>query len=118
MTVEGGVRVVPIRTVVAAAVPASFGRVPSNSSANSLGMFYHPLLGRFQQAGSGTATAAEQRSRTHGNHQSVSTQTEQQPSRNDENQGTDGRTKFVIHSICSSPLNFVLLTNHDFSNIT
>ncbi|CAN1800310.1 Ubiquitin-like domain-containing protein CIP73 [Linum perenne] len=85
-----GVRVVPIRTVVAAAVPASFGRVPSaDSSGNSPGMYY-PIVGRFQQAGS------EQRSQTHGNHQSASTQTEQHPapaippqSRNDENQGTN-----------------------------
>ncbi|CAN0901103.1 Ubiquitin-like domain-containing protein CIP73 [Linum grandiflorum] len=88
---ETGVRVVPIRTVVAAAVPASFGRIPSDSSGNSLGMYY-PLLGRFQQAGSGTGTGtAEQRSRTHGNHQSASTQTEQQPSPDipPQSQGTD-----------------------------
>ncbi|KAE8729534.1 Ubiquitin-like superfamily protein, putative isoform 8 [Hibiscus syriacus] len=46
-----GVRVVPIRTMVAA-VPAPLGRVPSDSSSNSGGLFY-PLLGRFQHVSPG-----------------------------------------------------------------
>lgn len=43
---EAGVRVVPIRTVVAA-VPASVSRPTSNSSGSSMGLFY-PLLARMQ----------------------------------------------------------------------
>jgi len=45
------VRVVPLRTVVAA-VPGTFGRLPSDSSGNSIGLYY-PLLGRFQNVASG-----------------------------------------------------------------
>ncbi|KAJ6731821.1 LARGE PROLINE-RICH PROTEIN BAG6 [Salix purpurea] len=45
------VRVVPLRTVVAA-VPGTFGRLPSDSSGNSTGLYY-PLLGRFQNVASG-----------------------------------------------------------------
>ncbi|KAB5514591.1 hypothetical protein DKX38_028497 [Salix brachista] len=45
------VRVVPLRTVVAA-VPGTFGHLPSDSSGNSTGLYY-PLLGRFQNVASG-----------------------------------------------------------------
>ncbi|KAF8036726.1 hypothetical protein BT93_C2442 [Corymbia citriodora subsp. variegata] len=49
-TGESGVRVVPIRTMVAA-VPAPFSRLSSESPSNSAGIYY-PLIGRFQHAGS------------------------------------------------------------------
>ncbi|KAK7388562.1 hypothetical protein VNO78_23382 [Psophocarpus tetragonolobus] len=49
---EPGVRLVPIRTMVAAAVPGSLGRQPSDSSGNSMGLYY-PILGRFQHVSSG-----------------------------------------------------------------
>ncbi|KAG5242742.1 ubiquitin family protein [Salix suchowensis] len=45
------VRVVPLRTMVAA-VPGTFGRLPSDSSGNSIGLYY-PVLGRFQHVASG-----------------------------------------------------------------
>ncbi|XP_021899208.1 large proline-rich protein bag6-A-like isoform X2 [Carica papaya] len=45
------VRVVPLRTMVAA-VPASFSGLPSESSGHSVGLYY-PVLGRFQPAASG-----------------------------------------------------------------
>ncbi|CAK7338536.1 unnamed protein product [Dovyalis caffra] len=45
------VRVVPLRTVVAA-VPGTLGRLPSDSSGNSVGLYY-PVLGRFQHVASG-----------------------------------------------------------------
>ena len=45
------VGVVPLRTVVAA-VPGTFGRLPSDSSGNSTGLYY-PLVGRFQNVVSG-----------------------------------------------------------------
>ncbi|XP_028790164.1 ubiquitin-like domain-containing protein CIP73 isoform X2 [Neltuma alba] len=48
---ESGVRIVPIRTMVAA-VPSHLGRNPSESSANSIGLYY-PVIGRFQHAPSG-----------------------------------------------------------------
>ncbi|XP_052488132.1 ubiquitin-like domain-containing protein CIP73 isoform X3 [Gossypium raimondii] len=48
---ESGVRVVPIRTMVAA-VPAPLGRLPSESSGNSVGVYY-PLLGRLQNIAPG-----------------------------------------------------------------
>ncbi|XP_048133100.1 ubiquitin-like domain-containing protein CIP73 isoform X3 [Rhodamnia argentea] len=47
---ESGVRVVPIRTMVAA-VPTPFSRLSSDSPSNSAGIYY-PLIGRFQHAGS------------------------------------------------------------------
>ncbi|XP_010244741.1 PREDICTED: large proline-rich protein BAG6-like isoform X2 [Nelumbo nucifera] len=50
-TGESGVRVVPIRTVVAA-VPAPVNRPPSDPSGSSLGLFY-PLLARVQHVTSG-----------------------------------------------------------------
>ncbi|KAI3426555.1 Ubiquitin-like domain-containing protein, partial [Psidium guajava] len=49
-TGESGVRVVPIRTMVAA-VPAPFSRLSSDSPSNPAGIYY-PLIGRFQHAGS------------------------------------------------------------------
>ncbi|KAL4339601.1 hypothetical protein GQ457_08G000670 [Hibiscus cannabinus] len=48
---ESGVRVVPIRTMVAA-VPTPLGRVPSDSPGSSMGLHY-PLLGSFQHTSPG-----------------------------------------------------------------
>ncbi|KAF7806474.1 ubiquitin-like domain-containing protein CIP73 isoform X1 [Senna tora] len=48
---ESGVRIVPIRTMVAA-VPTPLARTASESSGNSIGLYY-PVIGRFQQAPSG-----------------------------------------------------------------
>ncbi|WCJ30100.1 Ubiquitin-like domain-containing protein CIP73 [Euphorbia peplus] len=53
---ESGVRVVPIRTMVAA-VPGPFSRLPSDSSTNSMGLYY-PVLGRFQHVPSGNVNGA------------------------------------------------------------
>ncbi|GMN47470.1 hypothetical protein TIFTF001_016647 [Ficus carica] len=52
---ESGVRVVPLRTMVAA-VPGPFSRLSSDSSGNSVGLYY-PVLGRFQHVASGHASA-------------------------------------------------------------
>lgn len=41
----------PIRTMVAA-VPSPLGRTPSESSGNSIGLYY-PVIGRFQHVPSG-----------------------------------------------------------------
>ncbi|XP_062078249.1 ubiquitin-like domain-containing protein CIP73 isoform X2 [Humulus lupulus] len=51
---ESAVRVVPLRTMVAA-VPGPFGRLPSDPSGNSMGLYY-PVLGRFQHVASGHVT--------------------------------------------------------------
>ncbi|KAF8393100.1 hypothetical protein HHK36_021341 [Tetracentron sinense] len=50
-TGESGVRVVPVRTVVAA-LPASVNRMPTDSSGSPVGLFY-PVLARVQHAASG-----------------------------------------------------------------
>ncbi|KAE8674317.1 Ubiquitin-like superfamily protein, putative isoform 4 [Hibiscus syriacus] len=62
---ESGVRVVPIRTMVAA-VPAPLGRVPSDSSGSSMGLYY-PLLGRFPHLSPGhlSGERGSQASREH-----------------------------------------------------
>ncbi|XWS70781.1 hypothetical protein CRYUN_Cryun03dG0078600 [Craigia yunnanensis] len=73
---ESGVRVVPIRTMVAA-VPAPLGRLPSDSSGNSVGLYY-PLLGRFQHTASGHVSG-EQGSQASGEHLSPGAQSEQPP---------------------------------------
>ncbi|KAK8597916.1 hypothetical protein V6N13_095310 [Hibiscus sabdariffa] len=44
---ESGIRVVPIRTMVAAVPAPMGGQLPSESSGNSMGLYY-PLLGRVQ----------------------------------------------------------------------
>lgn len=54
---ESGVRLVPIRTMVAA-VPGPLGRPPSESSGNSIGLYY-PILGRFQHVSSGHANSEQ-----------------------------------------------------------
>lgn len=51
---ESGVRVVPIRTMVAT-VPGPFSRLPSDSTSSSLGLYY-PVLGRFQHVATGQVT--------------------------------------------------------------
>lgn len=56
-TGESGVRVVPIRTMVAA-VPAPFSRLPSDLSGNPVGLYY-PVLGRFQHVASGHVTGEQ-----------------------------------------------------------
>ncbi|XP_021808980.1 large proline-rich protein bag6 isoform X2 [Prunus avium] len=48
---DSTVRIVPIRTMVAA-VPAPLSRLPSDSTGNSIGLYY-PLLGRLQHVASG-----------------------------------------------------------------
>lgn len=48
---------VPIRTMVAA-VPGPFSRLPSDSSGNSMGLYY-PLLGRFQPVASGHLSGSQ-----------------------------------------------------------
>ncbi|XVF47978.1 hypothetical protein PTKIN_Ptkin03bG0153300 [Pterospermum kingtungense] len=71
---ESGVRVVPIRTMVAA-VPAPLGRLPSDSSGNSVGLYY-PLLGRFQHITPGHVSS-ERGSQASGEHLSPGAQSEQ-----------------------------------------
>lgn len=73
---ESGVRVVPIRTMVAA-VPAPLGHVPSDSSSNTMG-FYYPLVGRFQHITPGYLNG-EQGSQASGEHLSTGGQSEQPP---------------------------------------
>ncbi|XP_038993785.1 ubiquitin-like domain-containing protein CIP73 [Hibiscus syriacus] len=73
---ESGVRVVPIRTMVAA-VPAPLGRVPSDSSGSSMGLYY-PLLGRFQHLSPGHLSG-ERGSQASGEHLSPGAQSEQPP---------------------------------------
>ncbi|XVF34504.1 hypothetical protein REPUB_Repub18cG0064300 [Reevesia pubescens] len=73
---ESGVRVVPIRTMVAA-VPAPLGRLPPDSSGNSVGLYY-PLLGRFQHNAPGHASG-ERGSQASGEHLSPGAQSEQRP---------------------------------------
>lgn len=71
---ESGVRVVPIRTMVAA-VPAPLGRLPSESSGNSVGVYY-PLLGRLQNIASGHVSG-ERGPQASGEHPSSGAQPEQ-----------------------------------------
>ncbi|XVE98458.1 hypothetical protein REPUB_Repub03eG0108500 [Reevesia pubescens] len=73
---ESGVRVVPIRTMVAA-VPAPLGHLPSDSSGNSVGLYY-PLLGTFQHIAPGHVSG-ERGSQASIEHLSAGAQTEQQP---------------------------------------
>ncbi|CAL0325675.1 unnamed protein product [Lupinus luteus] len=54
---ETGIRVVPIRTMVAA-VPGPIGRLPSEQSGNSMG-FYYPVLGRLQPVSYGHANSEQ-----------------------------------------------------------
>ncbi|KAI4344222.1 hypothetical protein L6164_011473 [Bauhinia variegata] len=82
---ESGVRIVPIRTMVAA-VPGSSGRSPSESSGNPIGL-YHPLLRRFQHrsSGHGNSELGSQSSRQHQQSIPLSTmpgQSNEDPARN------------------------------------
>ncbi|KAE9609759.1 putative ubiquitin [Lupinus albus] len=54
---EPGIRVMPIRTMVAA-VPGPIGRSPSEQSGNSMG-FYYPVLGRLQPVSYGHANSEQ-----------------------------------------------------------
>ncbi|MED6206122.1 Ubiquitin-like domain-containing protein cip73 [Stylosanthes scabra] len=65
---EQGVRILPIRTMVAT-VPGSLGRPPSEPSGNSIGVYY-PVLGRFQQVSSGHGNS-EQGSQPPSQHHAV-----------------------------------------------
>lgn len=69
---ESGIRVVPLRTMVGA-VPGSFGQLSADSSGNSMGGLYYPVLGRFQQAASGNASG-ERGSQASGEQQSSESQ--------------------------------------------
>lgn len=72
---ESGVRVVPIRTMVAT-VPGPFSRLSSDSSGNSIGLYY-PALGRFQHLASGHVSSGRG-SRASGEIHPTGVQTEQQ----------------------------------------
>ncbi|XP_060175387.1 ubiquitin-like domain-containing protein CIP73 isoform X2 [Lycium barbarum] len=61
---ESAVRVVPIRTVVAA-VPTSVGRSTSDSARSPMGIFY-PVLARVQHVSSGNSTQASDQNSLHG----------------------------------------------------
>nr|XP_048334815.1 ubiquitin-like domain-containing protein CIP73 isoform X3 [Ziziphus jujuba var. spinosa] len=72
---DSGVRVVPIRTMVAA-VPGPFSRLPSDSSGNSVGLYY-PVLGRLQHVASGHVSS-DRGSQASGERNPASVHTEQQ----------------------------------------
>ena len=67
---------VPLRTMVAA-VPGTFGRLPSDSSGNSIGLYY-PVLGRFQHVASGHGSGG-QGSQASDEHHTARVQTDQPP---------------------------------------
>ncbi|KAI5416048.1 ubiquitin-like domain-containing protein CIP73 [Lathyrus oleraceus] len=54
---EAGIRIVPIRTMVAT-VPGPLGRPSEPSAANSTGL-YHPVIGRFQRVTTGHANSEQ-----------------------------------------------------------
>ncbi|KAI9192715.1 hypothetical protein LWI28_026998 [Acer negundo] len=58
-----------------AAVPAPFGRLPSDSTGNSLGLYY-PVLGRFQHVASGIVNG-ERGYQASAEHHSAGAQTDQ-----------------------------------------
>lgn len=74
---DTGVRVVPIRTMVAA-VNGPFSRLPSDSSGNSVGLYY-PVLGRFQHVASGLVSS-ERGTQASGERHPAGVHTEQQQS--------------------------------------
>ncbi|PON53526.1 Ubiquitin [Trema orientale] len=74
---ESGVRVVPLRTMVAA-VPGPFSRLQSDSSGNSVGLYY-PVLGRFQHVASGHVSG-ERGTQASGEHHATGLHPEQQSS--------------------------------------
>lgn len=64
---ESGVRILPIRTMVAA-VPVPLGRPSSEPSGNPAGLF-HPVVGRFHRVGVSSGQAnSEQRSQSASQH--------------------------------------------------
>ncbi|XP_042488959.1 ubiquitin-like domain-containing protein CIP73 isoform X2 [Macadamia integrifolia] len=75
-TGDSAVRVVPIRTVVAA-VPAPISRPPSSTPGGSVGLFY-PLLARVQHVTSGNSNNARG-SQVASEHQPGASETRQQP---------------------------------------
>lgn len=63
---DTGVRVLPIRTMVAA-LNGPFSRLPSDSSGNSVGLYY-PVLGRYNHVSSVRGTQASSEHRAAGVH--------------------------------------------------
>lgn len=59
-----------------AAVPSPFSRLPSDSSGNSIGLYY-PVLGRFQHVASGNVSG-EQGFQASGEHHPAGLQNERQ----------------------------------------
>ncbi|KGN60751.1 ubiquitin-like domain-containing protein CIP73 [Cucumis sativus] len=108
---ESGVRVVPIRTMVAA-LPGPFSRLPSNSSGNSFGLYY-PVLGRFPHPASGNARA-ERGSQASSERQSTGLQSEQHTilesvveQQNVEDAARDGGAQGTLESERQVPSNVV-----------
>ena len=94
-TREAEVRVVPIRTVVAA-IPAAARRSPTDSSRSSVGLFY-PVLARVQHVMSGNYNGARA-SQASDEHQPRGLGAQRQPvpesasqQQNIESQGRDGK---------------------------
>jgi len=85
---EPGVRLVPIRTMVAAAVPGPVVRPPSESSGNSLGLYY-PILGRFQHVSSGHVNSEQRSQHSNQHHAAVPSTTDSMLER----QTTDDSTR-------------------------
>lgn len=99
-TREAEVRVVPIRTVVAA-IPAAARRSPNDSSRSSMGLFY-PVLARVQHVMSGNYNGARG-SQVSDEHQPRGLGTQRQPvpesasqQQNIESQGRDGKCHRTI----------------------
>ncbi|KAK9279406.1 hypothetical protein L1049_013085 [Liquidambar formosana] len=95
-TRESEVRVVPIRTVVAA-VPAHVRRSPSNPSRSSVGLFY-PVLARVQHVTSGNSNSARGSQASDERHH-TGLDTEEQPipesagpQQNNTSEGRDGNS--------------------------
>lgn len=78
----------PIRTMVAAAVPGPVVRPPSESSGNSIGVYY-PILGRFQQVSSGHVNSEQRSQHSSQHHAAVPSTTESMLER----QTTDDSTR-------------------------
>ncbi|XP_022639530.1 large proline-rich protein bag6-B isoform X3 [Vigna radiata var. radiata] len=87
---EPGVRLVPIRTMVAAAVPGPVVRPPSESSGNSVGLYY-PILGRFQHVSSGHVNSEQRSQHSSQHHAAVPSTTDSMLER----QSTDDSTRNV-----------------------
>ncbi|PRQ46230.1 putative ubiquitin [Rosa chinensis] len=80
---DSGVRVVPVRTVVAS-------RLPSESAGSSIGLYY-PFLGRLQHVASGNVNG-ERGSQASGDHHPAGLHTDRQSSENITDPARDGST--------------------------